>query len=355
MFYKGSEPPPQESPNSCSVTSSGTASISAHIAKTAVWNAPIQRGMDYRLDGNGHLIGGGFLRRGRAHSCIGEPGAGKSLLLIHASLCLVTGAKFFGRPVQRSRVVFFAAEAASSTLDRFVVAARRAGLGWPVDGLCVLPIPLDLKDSKESDRAIALLKRERADAFFLDTANASGAGAEDNQDMPKFAQAISKMVLQTRAAGMITHHTPIANGARERGHTSLRGMLDLSVVVQKKPNSDREISYSKARDGEEAPFGTYRIAAETLGQTNLGEPFAVPFLVEGECEPRQRTAKKVILDELGTRGGNCSRQDLQEAFMRERPGTKWESVKRGFNKAIQELQDDGIIEISGDSVILKKR
>jgi hypothetical protein len=81
----------------------------------------------------------------------------------------------------------------------------------------------------------------------------------------------------------------------------------------------------------------------------------VPFLVEGECEPRQRTAKKVILDELGTRGGNCSRQDLQEAFMRERPGTKWESVKRGFNKALQELQDDGIIEISGDSVILKKR
>ena len=79
----------------------------------------------------------------------------------------------------------------------------------------------------------------------------------------------------------------------------------------------------------------------------------MPFLVEGEWEPRQRTAKKVILDEMEGLGGKCSRQDLQEAFMRERPGTKWESVKRGFNKAIQELQDDGIIDISGDSVILK--
>ena len=84
--------------------------------------------------------------------------------------------------------------------------------------------------------------------------------------MPKFAQAISKMVLQTGAAGMIYHHTPIANGARD-GERSLRGMLDLSVVVQKKPNGHREISYGKAQDGG----GAVRDLSDRCGDAGADE------------------------------------------------------------------------------------
>lgn len=110
----------------------------------------------------------------------------------------------FQPTLMHPRVVFLAAEAASSTLDRFV--ARRADLGWPVDALCVLPIPLDLKDSR-NPTARCPHQTRTAQRVLHRMANASGAGAEDNQDMPKYAQAISKMVLQTGAAGMITHES----------------------------------------------------------------------------------------------------------------------------------------------------
>lgn len=96
------------------------------------------------------------------------------------------------------------------------------------------------------NNAMNIIEQARADVFYIDTANASGSGAEDNKDMPEYVASLNHIIAKTRAAAVINHHTPVSNGQRERGHTSFRGMLDLSRVVTKGPTGEVVISFGKA-------------------------------------------------------------------------------------------------------------
>lgn len=326
----------------------------------------LEGGLGHRLDGAGHVVGGGFLRLARAHTVIGLPGAGKSMVLCHLAICLRTGEKFFGRPVKKSKVAFFAAEACVSTLDRLIVAAKRAGLPWPIEGLSVIPGGLDLKAPNQLTAVIALINALGAEVVMIDTANASGSGDEGPGDMSAYASALNRVVMETGAALLVSHHTPVSGNPRERGHGSLRGLLDVSAFVEKeKHGDDRRLSIGKARDGEEELFGAFQIEGEKLGETNLGEAWVVPYLVETAVKPSTTTdakpevgvkqtkldewlVRRIIMDLCGGPGGEVERTAVHEEFRkRSKTPVRSDAAKRNkCNAGLAVLESIGAITAS---------
>lgn len=255
------------------------ASTSSRSSLSYSFSLAIQFGGTFTPKGNDHLIGGGFLRRGRTHNLIGYPGSGKSLVAVHEALCLVTGTPFFGRNVAKSRVLFVAAEAGKSTLERFQVAAAQRDLEWPLPDLHVAPLAIDLKNSEWVEVVKAALERLQCDVIIIDTAAAAGTGDEGPQDMPKFVAGLNRLS-SPEVAIQVIHHTPYGDSNRERGHSSFRGTVDASFTV-KKNDTAHVIGASKERDGHtDGEFGQFRVEAVDRGITNLDERWIVPCLRE---------------------------------------------------------------------------
>lgn len=243
------------------------------------------------------LIGDGFLRRHRVHSIIGAPGSGKSLVLIHASLCLATKKPFFGLPTEQCRVAFFACEAGASTLARFRVAAEKMQVPWPLPDIRIPTEALNLRSSTWQRGVIQFLLDMGASVAFVDTANASGSGAEDAVDMGAYAAGCQEIVRRTGVALMVSHHPPIgcrANEVRERGHGSLRGTLDVSIGIHKEIADDDVTEHvmlgSKMRDGDGGEFGRFRVETVQIGTNNLGQDVMVPYVVPMASDPAIRTS-----------------------------------------------------------------
>ena len=289
----------------------------------------------YKVSTDGHLIGGGILRRGRGHSLIGLPGCGKTLFAVYAALSLQSGnGVFFGRPLERAKVVFFACEAMESTLDRFVTGAKRLGLPWPCPGLTVIPCgTIDLKDGECEAEVKRLISRLGADVFFVDTLNAAGAAKEDAEDMGAATRAVTRTIHETKAAGVILHHTPMDGSGRERGHGSFRGMLDLSLFI-KDEGGIYSISFSKARDTAKGALAAFSVGTEVVGTTNLGEEGTVPYLVEEDVS---------ILEASGDHGkrgksGPRAKDGISDEVM----DRAFERITEGGEETSKVMIDEGI-------------
>lgn len=196
-----------------------------------------------------NLLVEGVLPKAGLACLVGSRGLGKTLLAMSLAGATSTDLPtWMGRDVlQRGPVLYVSLEGFHGIPNRL-----RAWEGWAnrrAENIIWLPDPVDLKRHADA-RQVGLLARDLgAVAVFVDSARASGAGAEDTKDMGAYVKGL-ETVQNVQGGLVVVLHNTGWDETRERGSTLLPDACDTSLILTGDPNGVRTLAHRKFRDGE---------------------------------------------------------------------------------------------------------
>jgi RecA-family ATPase len=212
---------------------------------------------------------------------IGESGAGKSFAALDLAACVGADLDWHGRRVRHGSALYVPFEGHAGLRLR----ALRAVGGFTLEHVYVMPASAPL--SPVVDRAGAevpghgerFAERTLVDLtahlsghglpplalVIVDTVRASLAGSEESsENVSAYLRAIRRLMLLTPGAGwLLLHHAGCQDGEqrrkRERGSSSFRGNVDVSLYLEARPfdpatgTASLTLSTLKDRDYEPLP------------------------------------------------------------------------------------------------------
>lgn len=301
----------------------------------------------------------GLLAPGDVGCIYGAPGAGKSLISPHLGYAVAQGRAAFGMRTKPGRVWYVAAEDPHGMRGRVSALKRRHG---DADDFKLVEGVSDLLSPDSADRValLAAVAETKPALIFIDTLAMAFPGLEENSaEQMGLVVAMARKLAAHGAAVVLIHHDTKAGTPTPRGHSLLNGALD--VALQLFARDDQGIvrgKLSKNRNGACDRDVAFRIATETLGHDEDGDPITVALVNELDAaeakptvklKPTERAALDV-LDQL-ERVGN-DRGQVDEALWRSTcidgravsASDDRDNRKRSFNKALQSLILKGIVD-----------
>lgn len=288
----------------------------------------------------------------------GEPGCGKTFLVLDIAGHIATGMPWRGLRTKAGLVVYIAAEAGRSILRRFIAwrdhhvgEAResRIPLAIITRGVNVM-LPVEVEELMMQLRAIAAEADVPLAMVVFDTLSRSMPGGDENgPDMLRVVAAADRIRDELGAASLIVHHTGKDKTKGARGHSSLRASTDAVICVE-----DRVATVERVRDGVSGQTFAFALEVVELGNDSDGDPITTCVLVEAEAgeatasgprtaglKKHQQTALDVLRDmrakarrNLRDRGEDPAEVFVEVAAWRKAVMAKGVDVKR-----IKEVQD----------------
>ncbi len=302
---------------------------------------------------------------------VGTPNAGKTAFAIDMALHVAIGATWFGLKVQKSPVLYVAAEAPGSVVMRMRAAMRSKIPEGDIAGLYGMSVAPDLGgegfSTHDAQRVIATAKRCGEDwsggddpvrMIFIDTlASCLGDGDENGDGMIRLTNAAAFIAQQSGAAVVLVHHPSKADPTGMRGHGSLWGKSDTVISITTDEMSNvRTATLIKARDAATGQQLQYKLDAQPVPEPdNFGDPRTTIVVTQvGATVARKRpkgAAQQRLLDELERRyrtgETGWSEADIRQAL--HHMGMHRNSASR----AITSLQISGYIIGSGAHLTLR--
>ena len=298
----------------------------------------------------------GLLARGDVAAIHGHPGVGKSLLAPFMGYAVAQGELFFGRRTKAGGVLYVAAEDPAGMQGR--VAALRSELGGGANFTLVSGVGSLLPGSPQLAALKREVRRRQPMIVFIDTLALAFGGIDENssQDMAKVIAA-SRGLADLGPAVCLIHHSPKTGDGSPRGHSSLNGMLDLSLELVKGDDGIVRAIARKNRNGSCDNLDiTFRIAVSTMGEDEDGDAitFARCRPLDGpapKAGPKPSPAEKAALSLLRAmcdRRGDVDEREWRAACRGDPQVSSSESaeVRRvTTHKAIQGLIRKGLIDL----------
>lgn len=207
-----------------------------------------------------------YIQRGGLTVVYGEPGSGKSLVMIDWANLLAApgeGWTFAGHPrTQQCKVVYIVGEGYGGIRRRLQAwRLERSFDAYPNVNWVWQPVSITLPDSlettNEQEELLQVVLRDlEADVVFVDTLAATFGAANENQqaDMNRYMMMLNKL-RENGAAVVIAHHN--SKGSKDvRGSTVLKGAADTVVRVEGKFHRESSglsgvsLKVTKQKDGE---------------------------------------------------------------------------------------------------------
>lgn len=242
------------------------------------------------------LIEGMIPRRGLA-LIYGEPGIGKSFLMLDMALSVATGIQWFDHPVEQGPVIYVAAEGESGLPARINAWRTAHAVIGPTD-IHFLASPVNLTNQIEVNQLLDLVKRlpQRPCLVIFDTLARSMAGADENspRDMGLAIAAADRIRREIQAAVTFVHHPTKAGGrnAIERGSGQLRGAVDMIGKLTKEANR-LALHSEKAKDYP--PFPPLYFSLRESEQSRVVFP---KHSSQNESSSRLTKQQQAVLDVL---------------------------------------------------------
>jgi hypothetical protein len=216
----------------------------------------------------------------------GEPKSGKSFWALDVAMHVALGWDYRGKRVQQGPAVYIAAEGQTGVENR--IEAWRQNRLEAYEGdvpfyLC--PVNLDL--IADHGELIGVIRQTTADPAIvtIDTLNRTLRGSENSdEDMSAFVEAADAIREAFNCAVMIIHHCGI-DGTRARGHTSLRGSLEVLINVKRNKAGDVITTVEEMKDGEDGEVIASRLVTAQVGIDDDGDPITSCIV-----EPTEHTA-----------------------------------------------------------------
>lgn len=237
---------------------------------------------------------------------VGQPGAGKSVLVPYLGWRVAQGRRFFGRRVRQCPVLYIAAEDATGMQMR--VAALRQMHGDAPDFFLVPDAPnLNAKDQRDITELAAIARDRGVGLIVVDTLARAFPGLRENEaeEMDHVVESCRLLAKTTDAAVVLVHHPAKAQGSETaRGHGRLDGDADATLFVQAGQEGERGVKMGKNRNGSSDVKMTFRIQPVHLGEDEDGDPVTAPVAEElgggTERAARLPSQAKRALDMLNT-------------------------------------------------------
>lgn len=190
----------------------------------------------------------------------GDPGAGKSFIVLDAALRLSFGMDWHGVGTQQCGVLYVAGEGARGLGKRVKGWRREHALEGADAPFELLPVAVQLLDEKERAKLLRTIRattsrlKFKVGLLIIDTVSRSIAGHDENsQDtMSLFVNACAEIQAHIGGAVIGVHHSGKDSSRGMRGSTVLLGACDASIKVSKDESERVKIEVEKQKDAEEA-------------------------------------------------------------------------------------------------------
>jgi hypothetical protein len=247
----------------------------------------------------------------------GAPKSGKSFWVFDAMMHVALNWEYRDRIVQQGPVIYCAFEGAHGYRKRSEAFRRHHGLTDERPPMFIVPGRADLiKDQKSLIRD---MQGQLADVgvteppkwVVLDTLNKSLIGSESKDvDMANYIAAAEAIQKAFNGLVVIVHHHGIEE-SRPRGHTSLRGAVDVQIKITRDEQNNIIAVIEDMRDGPEGAQIASRLVVVEVGQDVTGKPTTsaaiepadavLPKRPTARLTPNQRTMLS-LLEEAGPGG-----------------------------------------------------
>jgi predicted ATP-dependent serine protease len=238
----------------------------------------------------------GLFSPGELSVVYGEPGSGKSFLVLHIVRAINQERQVFGRRVRPTKVLYCALEGETGFEKRIQVAVKKygeaAGFGYIAQSINLF------SDDAAVNGLIEAILSHGAFIVVIDTLNrAMGGGSEnDPGDMGKLIQVVDKIRAATGAHICIVHHCGKDASKGPRGHSALLGAADLVLEVTRSDLADtRTIKVIKAKDDPDGERHAFTLRTIDLGIDDDGDPIT-SCIVEEAAAP-EMDKRKALTDE----------------------------------------------------------
>lgn len=228
---------------------------------------------------------------------IGAAGSFKSFVALDMAIHVLLGLPWRGQAVTQSKVLYMAAEGAKGVTKR--IKAWELAYGHRVEGIKVLPMPVQVKNAQYWRMFTRLCVAEGAKFVVLDTQARITVGMDENSngEMGILTEAVRYLKERTGACVLVVHHTG-RNGGDARGASAIDGAQDTELRVERTSKHDKldrtaSLSIDKSKDGDEAPCWNFEMDVVVTGQrddgvdiTSLALKPADPFALAQPSKPK---------------------------------------------------------------------
>jgi hypothetical protein len=214
----------------------------------------------------------------------GGPGSGKTFAILDLCFAIARGIPWQGRRTKRCGVAYVAAEGAlrnrlAAYLEYHTLTARDVPRFRALESSVNLLDP-DAGDVAELSSAIGHLTGELGSVgvVVIDTLNRAMPGGNENapEDMGRMVAAAQAIAEDHDCLVLFIHHSGKDETKGSRGHSSLKGAVDLELSVRR-DGDVRTLAVEKLRDGiDQAVLLTFRLSPIDLGAVSDHDPDADP-------------------------------------------------------------------------------
>jgi AAA domain len=239
----------------------------------------------------------------------------KSFIALDLLLCIALGLDWHGHRVREGKVVYVAAEGFFGMQKRYLAWKQYGGVTGDL-GIYFLRHGIDVRNGSRDLRELREEIEEKLDgrvaAIVLDTLNRNLVGNENlPDDMGAYLRGCDELKAATEAVVLSIHHTGHLEAERGRGHSSLRGALDVEMKCAR--DGDRvTIECTKMKDAPHfLPISFDMVAAgDSLVPKVVGT-------VDKKLTPARATALAVVPSEGGlSRSAWCKATELPKGTFR---------------------------------------
>jgi hypothetical protein len=260
----------------------------------------------------------GWLEQEQTSLIFGPSGCRKTFMMMDLALHVAAGWDWGGSKVRQGGVIYVAAEAGRSILNRVYAFKLHHGLEGVVLPFEVVTSPVDLCTKTEKSKGrkndveelVALVEEVGArmtvkpTLIIIDTVARALAGGNENSpdDIGRFVRALDWLRDKLRCHVASIHHIGKERERGARGHSSLLCAIDTAIEVEATDDVSTA-TIVKQRDGMSGGSRSFRLRVVELGRDEDGDPVTSCVLEWTDAPPPRETGRpsknpQVALDAL---------------------------------------------------------
>lgn len=249
------------------------------------------------------------------------PGVGKSFYALTLSLEIARGGSWIGTKLEKQKVLYVAAEKATTLRDRAEAWCLFHGEEFPHEFLMeTTPTPPQLNRPIDVEALCRLIKEEQARFVVLDTYAMMLQGVEENSSRESGAviDALSQIRQATNGGTVfLVHHSGKDSSKGLRGSSALLAAVDLTIEISSNGAERLQANVRKSNAGTEPMAEHYTLNTFNLG--NDDEEERVSAVLIGTGAPAANPELEALLLEIlaqsphETMTANEMREELNES------------------------------------------
>lgn len=207
----------------------------------------------------------------------GQPGSGKSFLVLDLLAAVAGGFHWFGIPTKPAPVVYITLEGQAGMPQRINAFRSQRGA---LDRIAFIEQAIDLRQPETLQELINLIRENglAGGVVCIDTLAASAPGMDENTSADMGQLIANLQDLQTELGGfvLVVHHSGKDETRGLRGWSGLNGALDCAIAVSrvsdKKQDTRRRWEVSKSKDGSDGMTNDFVLEQVQLSYDEDGHP-----------------------------------------------------------------------------------